>query len=92
MKKYRVLNVKCNGCASTLKAKLEPTFGKIDINLEVMPREITIYKDDIDENLLRESLKQLGYPMVDENLGFVEEVGTKAKSFISCAIGKINEN
>ena len=90
MKKYRVLNVKCNGCANTLKSKLEPLFGKIEVDLSVMPREITIYNDNIDENKLREVLKSIGYPMADENLSFTENLSTKAKSFISCAIGKVN--
>jgi len=90
MKKYTVLNVKCGGCANTLTTKLEPEFGKVDVNLEVMPREITIHKDDIDEERLREVLKSLGYPMADEDLNFVEGVGAKAKSFVSCAIGKAN--
>jgi len=88
MKKYQVLNVKCGGCAGTLKSKLEPEFGKIDVDLEQMPRVITIYKDNIDEAKLREALKSLGYPMADENMNFIEGVGAKAKSFISCAIGK----
>ena len=90
MKKYQVLNVKCGGCAGTLKNKLEPEFGKIDVDLEVMPRVITIYKENIDEAKLREMLKSLGYPMVDEDLNFVEGISTKAKSFVSCAIGKAN--
>jgi copper chaperone CopZ len=92
MKKYRVLNVKCEGCASTLKSKLEPLFGEVEVDLDVMPREITIYKDEIDEKLLRERLKKLGYPVVDEELNFIEEVGTKAKSFISCAVGKMSDD
>lgn len=90
MQKFKVLNVKCGGCANTLKSKLEPIFGKIEVNLEVMPREITIYQDNIDIDKLRNKLKSLGYPMVDEKMNLFEEVGTKAKSFVSCAIGKAN--
>ncbi len=90
MKRYKVLNVKCDGCATTLKERLKDEFGEIEVNLEVQPREITIKRDDIDEESLRVHLKKLGYPMADEDLGFVGELGTKAKSFISCAIGKSN--
>ena len=88
MKRYRVLNVKCNGCATTLKDKLRDEFGEVEVDLEVMPREITVKKEEFDEDLLRERLKSLGYPMVDEDMNFVEDLGAKAKSFISCAIGK----
>ena len=88
MQKFRVLNVKCEGCANSLKKKLEPIFGKIDVNLELEPREITIYQDEIDEDKLKNLLKSLGYPLVGEDMNFIDEVEAKTKSFISCAIGK----
>jgi len=37
-------------------------------------------------------MKKLGYPFEDEELGKFEEIGTKAKSFVSCAIGKMDKN
>ena len=89
-KTYQVLNVKCGGCANTLKSKLEPIFGEVEVNLDVMPREITLDLEDYEENKLRETLKSLGYPIADEDLGFVENTTAKAKSFVSCAIGKVN--
>ena len=89
---FEVLNVKCGGCANTLKTKLEPKFGEVEVNLDVMPREITL---DINEEQipeLRGALKSLGYPLSDENLGFVEDTTAKAKSFVSCAIGKMSDS
>ena len=88
MKRFKVLNVKCEGCARTLKEGLQDQFGEIEVDLELMPREIVVFNDNIDEVALREQLKKLGYPMADDDLGFVEDVGAKAKSFVSCAIGK----
>ena len=88
MKTYKVQNVKCGGCANTLTTKLADTFGEIEVNLEVMPREITLDMDGKDEAQLRGDLKSLGYPMGDEELGFFEDGGLKAKSFVSCAVGK----
>jgi len=38
-----------------------------------------------DASLVKEALKKLGYPTVDEGNSFTE----KAKSFVSCASGKI---
>jgi copper chaperone CopZ len=32
---FQVENVKCNGCATTLKNKLLAEFGTVDVNLEV---------------------------------------------------------
>ena len=87
-KTFKIHNVKCEGCANTLKTKLEPIFGAIDVNLEVMPREITLDINEDQETLLRKELRSLGYPMADEELGFVEGGTAKAKSFVSCAVGK----
>ncbi|QSZ41831.1 heavy metal transporter [Sulfurimonas aquatica] len=88
---FEVLNVKCGGCANTLKSSLKENFGEVEVNLEVEPRIITldVSEDKIPE--LRVSLKKLGYPMSDEDLTKFEDISTTAKSFVSCAIGKINQ-
>ena len=86
--RFKVQNVKCGGCANTLTTKLKDEFGKIEVNLEVMPREITLEIEDEKIPALREALKSLGYPMADEQLGFVENTTAQAKSFVSCAVGK----
>jgi len=85
---FKVQNVKCSGCANTLTTKLKEQFGEIEVNLEVMPREITLDIDDADVAELKEVLKTLGYPSADESFGFVEDTSMKAKSFVSCAVGK----
>jgi len=86
---YEVINVKCGGCANTLKTKLVEEFGEVEVNLEVEPRQITL---DIEESAvpaLRTALKSLGYPMSDEDLTTIEGFSTTAKSFVSCAVGKM---
>ena len=85
---FKVQNVKCGGCANTLISKLKDAFGEIEVNLEVMPREITVDIDDADIPQLKDALKSLGYPTTDESFGFIEESSMKAKSFLSCAVGK----
>ncbi|MEN4053416.1 MULTISPECIES: heavy-metal-associated domain-containing protein [Sulfurimonas] len=85
---FKVQNVKCGGCANTLTTKLKSEFGEIEVNLEVMPREISLEIEDTKVPALREALKSLGYPMADETLGFVENTTAQAKSFVSCAVGK----
>jgi copper chaperone CopZ len=87
-KRFKVQNVKCGGCANTLTTKLVKEFGEIEVNLEVMPREITLNIEEGKIPALREALKSLGYPMTDEELGFVANTTAQAKSFVSCAIGK----
>lgn len=88
---FEVLNVKCGGCASTIKTKLLDAFGEVEVDLSKDPREITV--DIAEERVpeLKAVLKKLGYPMKCEQMGFVETSATKAKSIISCALGKMNE-
>ncbi len=46
-KTLEVYNVKCGGCANTLTTALKEDFGKVTVNLEVEPRQITL---DIEDN------------------------------------------
>lgn len=87
---FKVQNVKCGGCASTLKSKLADQFGDVEVDLEVEPREITLDVDDTQMDSLRTTLRSLGYPMSDEKLNLFETGTTKAKSFVSCAVGKVD--
>ena len=73
-----------------LNQKLMDAFGEIEVDLTREPREITLDIDEKEVDLLAVKLKLLGYPLVGENMGFVDSTSAKAKSFVSCAIGKMN--
>ena len=88
---FQVQNVKCGGCAHTLKEKLTPIFGEITVDLSKEPREITLEIEDDQQEILAKTLRSIGYPLVGEEMGVVETAGAKAKSFVSCAIGKIGQ-
>ena len=85
-----VINVKCGGCAGTLTNKLEEQFGAVEVDLSVEPRKITVDIEDAQMDDLAIALKKLGYPLVTEEMGFVDGATAKAKSFVSCAVGKMN--
>jgi len=85
---FEVLNVKCEGCAHTLKSKLAEEFGEVEVDLSVHPRTVTLDIDEARIDALRAALKKLGYPMADESLSGIENAAATAKSFVSCAIGK----
>ena len=92
-KSFKVQNVKCGGCANTIKESLKDEFGEVVVDLTQEPRVITLeIKDEEAEASFRKKIRSLGYPMEDEELGTFAKGGLKAKSFISCAIGKMNEN
>ena len=90
---FEVLNVKCGGCANTLKKSLKDEFGEVEVDLDVMPRKITLEIEDKDKENLKENLKiklrSLGYPLSDDELSGFQKATTTAKSFVSCAIGKM---
>lgn len=90
LKTFEVLNVKCKGCSYTLKKSLQNYFGDVEVNLEVQPRQITLSIEENKIQSLREKLITLGYPMSDENLDTISKLTTTAKSFVSCAVGKMN--
>ena len=87
---FEVLNVKCGGCASTLTKSLKEEFGEVEVNLEVHPRQITLEIQDEQKEALKLKLRGLGYPLSDDELSGFQKATTTAKSFVSCAIGKIN--
>jgi len=87
---FEVLNIKCGGCANTVKKALLEKFGEVEVDLEVMPRKITLDIEDDKVDDLKQKLKSLGYPFADEKLTTIEKFGTTAKSFVSCAIGKMD--
>lgn len=87
---FEVFNVKCGGCAATLKNKLANEFGEVEVNLEVIPRKITLNIEDKDMDKLSKALRNLGYPLASEEMSFMDNTSAKAKSFVSCAIGKMN--
>jgi len=87
---FKVRNVKCGGCAGTLTKSLLEEFGEVIVNLEVEPREITLDIEESQKEALKLKLRSLGYPLLTDNLNTFKTVGTTAKSFVSCAIGKMD--
>lgn len=87
---FEVLNVKCGGCASTLTKSLKEEFGEVEVNLDVHPRQITLNIQDKQKEALKLKLRGLGYPLSDDELSGFQKATTTAKSFVSCAIGKMN--
>lgn len=85
-----VENVKCKGCANTLISSLKEEFGNIEVNLDVHPRKITLDLDDSKKGTLKLKLRALGYPLSTDELSGLQKATTTAKSFVSCAIGKMN--
>lgn len=85
--KIFIQNLKCNGCASTITKKLSHLENITDIKVDVEESSVAFnYKDNLDLEVVMETLKDNGYPVEGDS----NSLGTKAKSFVSCAIGKMS--
>ena len=83
-----VQNLKCGGCAHTITSKLSTieNISNIDVNLEENKVSFN-YLSESDAFQVKEKLRHLGYPSIeDEN-----SLASKAKSFVSCATGKMSK-
>ena len=89
---FEVANIRCGGCANTITTKLEDAgFKGVTVDLSCEPRKVTLDLDsEAHEAHFRDLLRNLGYPMADENVGALAGAGLKAKSFVSCAVGKFS--
>ena len=85
-----VENIKCGGCARTVENTLNAIDGvqKIAVTVESGLVEIET-ADNVSRDSLIEALQNKGYPEQGSVEG-LESVGAKAKSFVSCAIGRID--
>lgn len=83
----KIQNLKCGGCANTITNKLSgiESIGDVIINNE--DQTVSFFYEN-DETLLeaKQLLHKMGYPIVGEK----NALTTQAKSFVSCAIGRMN--
>lgn len=82
-----IQNIKCNGCATTITNKLTALTNISEVIVNVEEGSVSFkYLDEIALFDAKETLKINGYPEVGDQNTF----GTKAKSYMSCAIGKMS--
>ncbi len=81
-----VQNLKCGGCAKTITSKLSTIENISNLMVDIEGSKVSFnYSKEADFIAVKEKLKHLGYPSIDDNNSFT----SKAKSFVSCATGKI---
>ena len=85
-----VENIKCGGCAGTITKKLTSAFDTQDIEVNIEQGTISIDIDDAKRAEVAKVLLDLGYPETVSVHGF-SSAKAKAKSFVSCAIGKMDQ-
>lgn len=83
-----VQNLKCGGCAHTISTKLSTIENITNLNVDVEENKVSFnYLNEADALAVKEKLKYLGYPSIEDS----NSLTSKAKSFVSCASGKISK-
>lgn len=81
-----VQNLKCGGCANTITSKLSQLENVKDLLVDTETSSVSFQTENTkDVIIVKEKLKTIGYPSIDDDNGVL----TKAKSYVSCATGKI---
>jgi copper chaperone CopZ len=81
-----IANLKCNGCASTIKKELQLINGVKEVTVDVESDIVTVVSEDTERQSIIAKLHSLGYPEATEENGLLLQL----KSFGSCMIGRIN--
>lgn len=82
-----IQNLKCHGCANTIVTRLTALDNITDVTVDNDNDTVT-FTHTKDEALTEATnlLSKLGYPIIGEN----NPLTKKAKSFVSCAVGRMN--
>ena len=86
--KLIIQNLKCGGCANTVITRLSQldNISEIEVNNDNNSVSFS-YEEDSNLEEAIYLLSKLGYPVDGED----NTLSKKAKSFVSCAIGRINK-
>lgn len=80
-----IANLKCNGCATTIKRELLGINGVKTVAVDIDAIDLT-YDDNVERSTIISKLLSLGYPEATEKNGLLLQL----KSYTSCMIGKVH--
>lgn len=83
-----VENIKCGGCVNTITTKLNALDAVSDSQVDIENGVVTISGDESSKTEIAQLLLKLGYPEKGTAEG-LKAATAKAKSFVSCAVGRI---
>jgi len=88
MTTIEILNLKCGGCANTIKKGIVSIDGISEVSVDLETSKVTVDSDN-DSIIIsvKEKLSKMGYP----EIGDANTMLHKAKSFVSCATGRMGD-
>ena len=82
-----IANLKCNGCATTIKRELLEINGVKTVAVDIDKDAIDLtYDDNLERSTIISKLLSLGYPEATKKNGLLLQL----KSYTSCMIGKVH--
>ena len=84
-----VENIKCGGCANSIRSKLLEQELVRTVDVDVEQGEVHVEGNPEWRNQVALALAKMGYPEVGSVDG-MKAAAAKAKSFVSCAIRRID--
>jgi len=86
--KVNIQNLKCGGCAHTITSELNKLDGVSDVSVDENSATVSFLQDSEDVSIVVYRLDELGYPIENDPNSLFK----KAKSYVSCAVGRINKD
>ena len=84
--KIIIANLKCSGCATTIKKELEKIEGVHNVLVYPEKDSVDLSYENLERDVIIQKLHSLGYPEATEKNGLLLQL----KSYTSCMIGKIS--
>lgn len=85
MTTLKFANIKCGGCEKTIKSSLE-RLGIKNVKIDIAGQAVSF---EGDKDKVKKELSRLGYP--EAGSAEAKKFSKKAKSFLSCAIGRVKK-
>ena len=81
-----IQNLRCGGCAHTITTRVLEIPNISNVEVDIAASKVSFnYRNETDISQVKTKLKKLGYPLIEDDNSLV----SKAKSFASCATGKL---
>lgn len=82
---FEVENIKCGGCVNSIKTALLKLNNVDDVDIDKETGIVKVF-GSVEKIAITSKLNALGYPEKGDNTMI-----KKAKSYVSCAVGRLNE-
>lgn len=83
---YVVENIKCGGCVNSIQTSLQKIEAVEKVAVDIENGTITLTGNP-DREIILKKLNEMGYPPAGDH-----SLVKKAKSYVSCAIGKMTKS